>query len=537
MYHIPKLLVIISFVLQTVPGLSQHFNSKDKEGHRIAVEMQTSMVNELLKPWYPRSADHKYGGFLSEFTFDFKPTTHQDKMIVTQARHVWSNSIASEMFPGTTYYKADARNGYNFLRNKMWDSVYGGFYTMTDRIGHVKSYGVSVKDAYGNSFGLYALAAYYQATGDTAALNLAKQVFAWLEKHSHDSSKKGYFQHMQRDGTPIQRQAGTAVGSDLGYKDQNSSIHLLESLTALYSVWPDSLVAVRLDEMQLLVRDIITGPKGSLVLFFQPDWTPVSFKDSAEAVILKNRYLDHVSFGHDIETAYLLLEASHVLGRENDTTTMNIAKKMVDHALMNGWDNNTGGFYDEGYYFKNKMDIKIIADSKNWWAQAEGLNTLLLMADQYPGDTQQYYEKFKMQWKYIKKYLIDHEHGGWYPGGLDKEPQQKIALKGHVWKATYHNLRSLMNCIQRLNPDTVAPSIPLQVRVKKSINTAILNWKASTDNRHVLGYDIYANKRRIGFTPLLQFQIDNSNHLKGTVEIKAVDLQGNVSGFSKGILL
>jgi len=167
-------------------------------------------------------------------------------------------------------------------------------------------------------------------------------------------------------------------------------------------------------------------------------------------VILQHGYIDHVSFGHDVETAYLMLEASHVLGLKNDTTTMRVAKLMVDHALQNGWDKVKGGFYDEGYYFKNKKDITIIKDSKNWWAQAEGLNTLLLMADRFPNDPMQYFEKFKMMWKYIQTYLVDHEYGDWYEEGLDKSPERRTALKGHIWKATYHQLRSLTNCVQRL---------------------------------------------------------------------------------------
>jgi mannobiose 2-epimerase len=151
-----------------------------------------------------------------------------------------------------------------------------------------------------------------------------------------------------------------------------------------------------------------------------------------------------------VETAYLMLEASHVLGLKNDTITKKIAKRMIDHALQNGWDKTTGGFYDEGYYFKNKNGISIIKDSKNWWAQAEGLNTLLLMADLFPNDHMHYYDKFKMMWKYIQTYLIDHEYGDWYDEGLDKSPERRTALKGQIWKATYHQLRALSNCVERL---------------------------------------------------------------------------------------
>jgi mannobiose 2-epimerase len=157
-----------------------------------------------------------------------------------------------------------------------------------------------------------------------------------------------------------------------------------------------------------------------------------------------------VSFGHDVETAYLMLEATEALGNKHDEKTIAIGKKMVDHALKNGWDNELGGFYDEGYYFKDKPGVTIIWESKNWWAQAEGLNTLLLLSDEYPNDPMQYYKHFTKLWQYVQTYLIDHEHGDWYEEGLDKEPQRKTALKAQIWKGTYHNFRALINCINRI---------------------------------------------------------------------------------------
>ena len=424
------------------------------ERTRIAAEMERSLKKELLDCWYPKCIDTAMGGFLSSFTYDFKPTGTQDKMIVTQARHTWTNAKASQLYPDVEYYKTGAHHGFQFLKNVMWDKTSGGFYTLVDRQGNVKERTDAPKEAYGNAFAIYALSAYYAASHDTAALNLAKTAFLWMEKHSHDPVYKGYFQHLQRDGTPVKRAASVSSTSDLGYKDQNSSIHLLEALTELYGVWPDPLVRERLQEMLLLIRDKITSPKGYLVLFLQPDWTPVSFKDSSEFSILKHHNLDHVSFGHDVETAYLMLEASHVLGMKQDVKTATIAKKMVDHALSNGWDYQNGGFYDEGYYFKNAPKLRIIRDTKNWWAQAEALNTLLMMADRFPKDKMQYFEKFKKLWKYCNTYLIDHEYGDWYQGGLDKEPERKNDLKGHIWKANYHQYRSLSNCIQRLRKPT-----------------------------------------------------------------------------------
>jgi len=422
--------------------------SNEKWG--IAGAMEYSMKQLQLDKWYPNSMDTIYGGFHTSYTYDFKPGDRSDKMIVTQSRHTWVNAKAMELYPWIKYYRKGAAHGFQFLRKVMWDSVYGGFFTLVDQKGVPILKGRVQKEAYGNAFAIYALAAYYKASADPDALALAKKAFLWLEKHCHDPVYKGYFQHMERDGTPILRTADIPSTSDLGYKDQNSSIHLLEAFTELYQVLPDPLVRERLNEMFLLIRDRITTPRGNLVLFFYPDWKPVSFREKDKETILRHRILDHVSFGHDVETAYLLWEASQALGIRNDTATLRVMKRMVDHALHNGWDKERGGFYDEGYYFKGSSTITIIKKTKNWWAQAEGLNSLLMMTSLFPEDSTFYYTRFKQLWGYTRLYLIDQQYGGWFEGGLDEQPELRYALKGHIWKGTYHTFRALSNCIERL---------------------------------------------------------------------------------------
>ncbi len=448
------ILWLVTWLLTLTPSSSfaqpKQPDTVKKEKLEIATAMEHALKALQLDTWYPKSFDTVYGGFVTAWTHDFQPADNQNKMIVSQARHTWVNAKAMERYPEVGHYRIGARHGFRFLKDVMWDSTYGGFHTLVDQKGTPVTNSTVQKEAYGNAFGIYAVAAYYHATADPEALAFVKQAFLWLEKHSHDPVHKGYFQHMQRDGTPVKRTAETPSTSDLGYKDQNSSIHLLEAFTELYQVWKDSLVRERLNEMLLLVRDRITAPRGNLVLYFEPDWTPVSFGDKDRETIIQHRRLDHVSFGHDVETAYLMLEASHVLGNKNDSITLVTGKRMVDHALQNGWDNEKGGFYDEGYYFKDEKNISIIKNTKNWWAQAEGLNTLLLMAEKFPRDRMHYYHKFKQLWQYTNTYLIDHQYGDWYEGGLDKQPELKTALKGHIWKATYHTFRSLNNCVHAL---------------------------------------------------------------------------------------
>jgi cellobiose epimerase len=419
---------------------------KDNSKEKLADEMELHLKTEVLDKWYPQSMDTVDGGFLSNFTYDFQPGEKQEKMIVTQSRHVWTNAKASKKYPEIDYFKIGAAHGFDFLKTQMWDAENGGFYWMVDKQGN--PIGDPMKTAYGNAFGIFALAAYYDASRDESALEMAKEAFYWLDTHAHDSIDGGYFQHLTADGTPISRPSTTPSTSDLGYKDQNSSIHILEAFTELYHVWPDPLLKERLEEMLFLIRDQIVTEKGYLTLFLLPDWTPVTFVDSSEEVILSHHQLDHVSFGHDVETGFLMIEASETLGLENDQKSHEIAKKMIDHALENGWDESVGGFYDEGYYFNT--GFRITHDTKNWWAQAEGMNALLLMAELYPDDPHQYFEKFLKLWEYTDTYLIDHENGDWYSGGLDKQPELKNVGKGNIWKSIYHHYRSLDHCISRL---------------------------------------------------------------------------------------
>jgi mannobiose 2-epimerase len=525
---------ILLFLMATISLPA--FQFPDQERQQIAAQMEYSIQHELLNKWYPQAVDQEYGGFLSTFSYDFKPTGPQDKMIVTQARHVWSNAKAFEFYRKETAYRNNAKHGFYFLRDIMWDKEYGGFYTLVDRKGKVLDTDMGIKTAYGNAFAIYALATYYQCSGDDSALNLAKEAFGWMEKHSHDPINIGYFQHLQRDGSPVKRTPDLPSTAETGYKDQNSSIHLLEAFTELYQVWPDELVRKRLEEMLFLIRDRITTQQGWLRLFFQPDWTPVSIRDSSMNYILQHHNLDYVSFGHNVETAYLMLEASETLGLKNDTKTIQVAKKMVDHALMNGWDNKTGGFYDEGFYFKDSTSMSILRDTKNWWAQAEGLNSLLLMSDYFPEDAMQYFQKFKLQWKYAQTYLIDHQYGEWYPGGLDKEPQLKTAQKGQIWKGNYHVFRALSNCVERLLPDKIPPSAPTNLKIDRNNNVPMMIWNSSTDNRTIIGYNIYNNEHRLGFTPLNKFSLKEFHLQKGEeISVSAIDRHGNESPSAKMI--
>src|SRR5215212_10225853 len=104
----------------------------------IIAQMKIAAKELLIDKSYPNNLDTVYGGYLSAFTYDFKPYGDQDKMIVTQARHIWSTSKAGTFYNDTSYIGM-ARHGFEFLRDKMWDNEFGGFFNLVNRKGEPKT--------------------------------------------------------------------------------------------------------------------------------------------------------------------------------------------------------------------------------------------------------------------------------------------------------------------------------------------------------------------------------------------------------------
>ena len=428
---------------------AQTQQSVSKSDSMISV-FDNSLKVGVLDVWYPRMIDSVNGGYFSNATFDWKIPEHQPKMLVTQSRLIWTSSEAALFYNDSTYTKF-ARHGFQFLTKHMWDNTHGGFFNIRSKTGKYtdEMYG-NTKTAYGNAFAIYGLTSYYKLTKDTVALNYARKTFLWLDKYSHDNVHGGYVDGMTENGIWLSKIKTDSKESDnVSLKDYNSTIHLMEAFTELYKVWPDLLVKTRLQEVLTIVRDIFVNKKGYLNLYFTDDWKLVSNRDSSQEVIRSRSWMDHITFGHDVETAFLLLEASYALGEKNETTTLKIAKKLVDHALANGFNQTSGGFYDEGYYLPGSNSITILSKNAQWWVQAEGLNALLLMSKIFPKE-KKYYQSYLKMWSYIDNYLIDKKHGDWYINGLNYNPEVIDAPKASVWKCNYHNGRALMNCIRML---------------------------------------------------------------------------------------
>lgn len=431
---LPTLLLLAGCVEQEPrrEGFSAASHPPARETYvRLADQMEAHLKDGVLAKWFPACVDKVRGGFHAHFTEKWQRGDDGGKFLVFQGRMTWVSAKVALRYPAVAdTYKSYARHGVQFLNEVLWDKEHGGLFWGLDENGRICARFGEEKHVYGISFGIYGAAAAYEATHDAEALELAKRTFAWLDKNAHDDAHGGYHEALTRAGKPILAPPSPAkqhdgIGTLYGYKSMNSHIHLLEAFTELYRVWPDKQVEARLRELFLIVRDKIAVPPGCLNLYFTPDWRPVP---------------EHDSFGHDIETAFLLLEAAEVLKQADDAKTLAVARSLVDHGLEWGWDSEHGGFYDKGGAFTKAYGLE-----KVWWTQAEGLNVLLMMHEKFGRATPRYWEAFLKQWEFIWTHQVDHRYGEWYASvSREGKPTPKEA-KGQIWKAAYHNGRALLN--------------------------------------------------------------------------------------------
>lgn len=418
----------------------------DADRAELLLELKNAFQHHTLHPWFPAAIDKDFGGFITNFNHDWTQSENSHKSLVTQARLIWTAAHATAFVENKEEMIGYARHGYTFMMEKMYDQKFGGFFDVVDHEGNPvpDENGDIIKDSYSISFAIYALAAYAAASGEREALIMATNTFRWLDAHAYDSINGGYFNFMQQDGTAIRDWY-----NGIPPKGQNTSIHLMEAFAELYHICPDPTVGIRLEELLELVRDVIRVNPGTLTLYSEADWTPVSFTDMDESTKKNNMELDHISYGNNIKAAAMMIEASYGLALEDDSLTFKYAKQMVDFALKNGFDARNGGFFRAGLQIKPDKFI-IADDSKSWCAQAEGLNTLYLMAELYPEEYDKYMRSFLKLWDYIKNNQLDHEYSGWYQFGLDTRPELKYGPKGHGMKASYHDARSLMTIIREM---------------------------------------------------------------------------------------
>ncbi len=391
-------------------------------------QLTASLLRELkniLNFWTSNAVDEEFGGFSGEVDAAGKIVSGADKGLVLNTRILWSFSAAYNFLKDEKYLLL-AHRAYDYLTRHFWDKENEGLFWAVDYYGSVSN---NRKQIYGQGFGIYGFSEYFKATGNKESLDYAIRLFELVEKHSHDPKYGGYLEAFSADWKPMEDMRLSAKDAN-SPKSMNTHLHILEPYSNLFRVWENDKLRDRMKSLIRIFLDKILNTKtGHFHLFFDMDWTVQS---------------NMISYGHDVEGAWLINEAVGLLGdaellKESQQKTL----KMVE-AVM-----NEGVADDYSLLYEYDFDQGEMHTERHWWVQGEAMVGLL---DAYGHSAnEQFYDMFLKIWQYIKDHVIDHENGGWF--GLVGENGEPFPneLKVGFWKCPYHNTRALIESIERIN--------------------------------------------------------------------------------------
>ncbi|MEY3275133.1 MAG: Cellobiose 2-epimerase [Verrucomicrobiota bacterium] len=346
-----------------------------------------------------------------------------EKQVVSQARMVWGLSLAHRrgLCPRNPASLHAAQHGILFMRSRMKDPVYGGYYFAVQPDGSPRD---PRKLVYGQAFVIYALVEWFRASGDRSALVEALEMYRVLQRKAHDHRFGGWMEHFNRDWTPLPPRAPDAIVEVAGLKSANTHLHLLEAFTELYIETQDRDVRASLAEaIQINQRRFYPHDAAFSAFHFHPDWSPVN--DPASAGL---------SYGHNVEFAWLMIRAEEALGRRPSWSHFHAH---MEHCLRCGTDHARGGIYNRGVGNAPAHDT-----SKVWWAQAEWIAALTDGLRDKPGHPP-YANALLRVLAFMRNYGTDRRTGIWLDTVAADGAPRSTGL-AHAWKTIYHDTRGLL---------------------------------------------------------------------------------------------
>ena len=405
-------------------------------------EAENHLLNELLPFWTSRMKDEVNGGFLTHFDKNGLDTGEDEKSLIAQTRCIYTISSSHRAGYGEGKLADLARHGVDFLINKMWDSMHGGFFWMMNRKGEVK---IDQKIIYGHSFAIYCLSEYTLATGDPRGQEYAEKSFDLLQKYCADTRHGGYWEMFHRDWTLC------GPGSQGGdRKTLDVHMHLMEAFTTLYECTGQEVHRRKLlEDIDLLLNKIIHPVYKTGIPQFYKDWSvapQIKFDiiwgwDRFSEEGQKGNATDNTCYGHNAEFAWLLLHSLEIL-KADPNEYKELFKIIYDHTVDNGIDTEFGGVYVEGPHSGGVYDKE-----KEFWQQAEVLIGLLDAVILFGPD--KYWDAYTNVHRFVYDKVVNKGVGEWYPL-LSRKGDPIWTHMGHSWKINYHTVRAAIQSIHRM---------------------------------------------------------------------------------------
>lgn len=382
-------------------------------------------IEEHLKisliPFWEGLKDEEYGGYYGYLDYDLRLDKQYEKGCILNSRILWFFSNAFLALRDERLLQ-DAEHAYRFLREYCVDSSYGGVYWSVTYDGRPLD---ATKHTYNQAFAVYALSSYYDASKDEEALALAGKLQNLIEERCTDEF--GYLESFTRDFCPEENDKLSENGV-IAEKTMNTLLHVFEAYTEYYRVTKDERTAGYLRRMlDLFAVRVYNRELGRQEVFFDREW---------------NSLIDLYSYGHDIETSWLVDRGLEMLGDEHYTKKLApVTAEIADHIYECAYRNHS---------VMNEAENGVDDTTRVWWVQAESVVGFLNAYQKNPQKNNRYLEAAVDIWEYIYAYLIDKRPGSEWFWCVDANgvPVHKPIVE--PWKCPYHNGRMCLEVMRRM---------------------------------------------------------------------------------------
>ncbi len=386
----------------------------------MMVEEIKQHLKEGIIPFWKSLRDEEFGGYYGWMDQNLQIDKRAVKGCILNSRITWFFANAFLLFKDESLL-AEAKHGYEFMQKYCMDRERGGVYWSLNYDGTPED---TTKHTYNQAFAIYALASYYDASGDQGALDTAMELFHIIESRCMDEI--GYQEAFDRDFVKIGNDKLSENGV-IADKTMNTLLHVFEAYTELYRVSHAEEVKKRLQWILDTFAEKVYNPE----LHRQE----VFFDEQMHSI------LDLHSYGHDIETAWLIRRGTDILGEKAYTDKMlPIILDLTDQVYRTAFD---------GHSLANECEKGVVDTKRVWWVQAETIVGFLNGYELAP-ERKEYLEAAGSVWNFIREHIIDKRPGSeWL---WDVTPEGEFVSGRPIvepWKCPYHNGRMCMEVIRR----------------------------------------------------------------------------------------
>lgn len=382
-------------------------------------EVESELIYHII-PFWKKMKDDERGGFYGLLDFELNLHKDAEKSCILNSRILWFFSNAYKLVEDKELVDY-AKHAYKFLCDKFFDKENGGVFWSANADGTVLD---STKHTYNQAFAIYALSSYYDISHDRNALDKAFELYKTIETKCRDS--EGYLESFTADFKPNENDKLSENGVT-AERTMNTLLHVLEGYTELYRVSRSADVKKNLVFILNQFADKIWNPKEKRQeVFFDKNF---------------NSLIDLYSYGHDIETSWLVDRTLEILADDELRQKIAPITEIIPYRILKiaYKDNSVLNECERG---KNS-EIRI------WWVQAESV-VGFLNAYQKTND-KKFLDAAQSVWSYIKNYIVDKRDGSEWFWCVDAE--RKPSTRQPIvepWKCPYHNGRMCFETISRI---------------------------------------------------------------------------------------